>query len=134
MTNYKVINEGDQFIVSELSIINQLISDAKLELDYYKENKVKSYGIQATEKLWGTLAHMIRLNQYLLGYKLPKKHSDNILFISNLVDSREVKELRKRANKMHQRFYTGDFIHDKVYADYVYVLRKKKDFLDKVRK
>jgi hypothetical protein len=126
-------NEGDKFVITELSIINQLLSDSKLELDYYKDNKVKSYGIQATEKLWGALAHMIRLNQYLLGKKIPTKHSENILFMKDLVTDRELLELRKRANKMHQRFYTGNFTYEGIVKDYEYVLRKKNDFMKRLR-
>lgn len=127
-------NEGDSFVVRELSIINQLISDAKMELDYYKENKVLSYGIQASEKLWGTLAHMIRLNQYLLGYKIPKSHRDNIIFMKNMVSEKDLQEMRKRAGKMHKRFYTGSFSYEDLIADYKYVLRKKRELFGKIRK
>ena len=125
-------NISDKFVITELSIINQLLSDAKLELDSYKDNKVKSFGIQATEKLWGTLAHIIRLNQYLLGYKIPKSHKDNLLFMSNLTTGQELTELKKRANKMHKRFYTGQFNHLDLIKDYEYVKNKKNLFLKKL--
>jgi len=126
--------EGDMFVIEELSIINQLISDAKLELDYYKDNKVKSYGIQATEKLWGAIAHIIRLNQHLQGLKIPKSHKDNILYMSNFVTGKELLELRKRANKMHQRFYTGQFDYEDIVKDYDYVVRKKQYLFDKLKR
>jgi len=126
-------NEGDIFVNKELSIVNQLITDSKKELDYYKETNTTSFGIQATEKLWGVLAHIIRLNQYLMGYRLPKSHGDNILYMKNLVTEREIIELRKRANKMHRRFYTANFNYVDLIADYNYVLRKKNDYINKIK-
>jgi hypothetical protein len=129
MLTYK---EGDNFVSKELSIISQLLSDSKKELDYYKDNFVQSYGIQATEKLWGALAHIIRLNQYLLGYKVPSSHKDNIIYMANLVSGRELTELRNRARKMHQRFYTGNFKYEELQKDYEYTLRKKNDFISKI--
>lgn len=125
--------EGDSFVNKELSIVNQLITDAKKELDYYKDTNTTSFGIQATEKLWGVLAHIIRLNQYLLGYSLPKSHGDNILYMKNLVTEKELQELQKRANKMHKRFYTAEFIYDELIADYNYVLRKKNEYINKIK-
>jgi len=130
MLSYK---EGDNFVTEELSLINQLLSDAKLELDYYKNNKVKSYGIQATEKLWGVIAHIIRLNQYLQGLKIPKSHKDNLVYMSNFVTGKELQELRKRANLMHKRFYTGDFSYEEISKDYVYVAHKKNYLFSKLR-
>lgn len=125
--------ESDCFVSRELSIINQLITDAKKELDYFKETKTMSFGIQATEKLWGVLAHIIRLNQYLRHEPIPRRHNDNILYLKNLVTERELIELRKRANLMHERFYTGKFNFAQLDLDYNYVLRKKNDFLQKLR-
>lgn len=125
--------EGDSFVSKELSTVNQLISDAKKELDYFKETNTSSFGIQATEKLWGVLAHIIRLNQYLMGYQLPKSHNDNLVYMKNLVSQKEIGELRKRANLMHKRFYTGEFSIEVLERDYNYVLRKKNDFINKIK-
>lgn len=125
--------KDNKFIKKEILIMNNFITDAKKELDYYKDTNTTSFGIQATEKLWGVLAHIIRLNQYLLGYNLPRTHGNNILYMKNLVTERELQELRKRANIMHKRFYTANFNYDSLIADYNYVLRKKNEYINKIK-
>jgi len=126
-------SETDEFVAKELSIINQLISFSSKELEEYQKTDTESYGIQATEKLWGALAHMVRLSQYLQGAKFPQSHEDNRLYMKELVSAKEEQELVKRADKMHRRFYTGEFDYIGIKKDLDYVRQKKNEFMKRMQ-
>jgi len=126
--------EGDEFVGKELSIIKQLLIDSKKELEHYREYKTTSDGIQACEKLWGALAHSVRLNQYVQGYELPSGHDANILYLSKIgFSEQETRNLRKKANELHKRFYTGNFDIKELEEDYKYVNEKVNQFIRKLK-
>jgi hypothetical protein len=125
--------EGDEIVSKELGIIKQLMNDAKIEMEEYAKGSTLSYGIQANEKLWGALAHCIRLNQHVLGYEMPKSHDDNIIYMAKFANTKELKSMRKRANLLHERFYTGKFELSDLRRDYDYVNEKVNEFIRKLR-